>query len=331
MNRLMDETYNKLLANQGYFPCGEHTSLKICEWTRKSLRGDGVCYKQKFYGINSHRCVQMSPAMNLCCMDCIYCWRDRYESPFSTIDDPVEIIERCVQAQVQALIGFKGNDAVIKKKYLESTLPKHFAISLSGEPCAYPKLPELICELHERGITTFVVSNGMFPEMLARINPTQLYLSYDTPNEELFYKIDRPDLPDAWARLNKSLDVLREKRKTCRTVLRVTLVRGLNDNFHKEMAQVFEKTNPLAIEIKSYMYVGASRNKLTIKHMPTHEEVMEYSTQIEKHCGYRVVDEQKQSRVTLLMRPQDADRRMIDYSTSEKKFAKWTDEISKSR
>lgn len=324
----MDEAYKSLLTRQGYHMCGEHTGVKVCDWTRKAIRNQGICYKQRFYGINSHRCVQMSPAMNMCAMDCIYCWRDRNETTFGKkIDSPEEIITKCIAGHNHSLIGFKGNHNVNSKRYLESTLPKHFAISLSGEPTAYPRLPELITALHAKGITTFLVTNGMFPEMLSQANPTQLYLSYDTPIEEIFYKMDRPDLRDAWARLNRSIEIMREKRATNRTVMRITLVKGLNDNHHEEMARVIERMNPLAIEIKSYMHVGASRNRLGIKNMPRHQEVVAYSKEIERHCGYRIIDTQEASRVTLMMRPEDASMRMIDYSESDKLFTKWTDSL----
>jgi len=42
----MDKGYRRLLEKQSYEFCGEHSAVKICEWTKKSLRGDGVCYKK---------------------------------------------------------------------------------------------------------------------------------------------------------------------------------------------------------------------------------------------------------------------------------------------
>ena len=53
----------KILEKQGYRFTGEHSSIKICDWTKKAIRGEGVCYKQKFYGINTIQCVQMTPTM----------------------------------------------------------------------------------------------------------------------------------------------------------------------------------------------------------------------------------------------------------------------------
>ena len=41
----------------------QHSAVKTCLWLRKSLRGEGNCYKGKFYGIRAHRCVQMTPSL----------------------------------------------------------------------------------------------------------------------------------------------------------------------------------------------------------------------------------------------------------------------------
>ena len=50
------------LEKCGYRFIGRHSAIKICEWARSAIRGKSFCYKQKFYGIQSHRCIQMSPA-----------------------------------------------------------------------------------------------------------------------------------------------------------------------------------------------------------------------------------------------------------------------------
>ena len=41
-------------------------------------------------------------------------------------------------------MGFYGDSRNDKQRLDESLLPTHYAISLSGEPTMYPKLPELI-------------------------------------------------------------------------------------------------------------------------------------------------------------------------------------------
>ncbi|MBN1159983.1 MAG: 4-demethylwyosine synthase TYW1, partial [Candidatus Diapherotrites archaeon] len=93
MTDLTKEQIEKL-EKQQYRVVGNHSVVKICEWCKKSLRGEGVCYKQKFYGIKSHRCLQMSPAL-LCDQRCLFCWRDT--SIFNSlgwigaVDNPEEI------------------------------------------------------------------------------------------------------------------------------------------------------------------------------------------------------------------------------------------------
>ena len=62
----MQKELKLLLEKQQYAFIGEHSAIKICEWTKRSLKDQGVCYKEKFYGINSHRCCQMTPAVNFC-------------------------------------------------------------------------------------------------------------------------------------------------------------------------------------------------------------------------------------------------------------------------
>ncbi|HDM36274.1 MAG TPA: 4-demethylwyosine synthase TYW1, partial [Candidatus Syntrophoarchaeum butanivorans] len=38
------------------------------------MRGGEFCYKGRFYGVASHRCIQMTPTI-LCNQACIHCWR----------------------------------------------------------------------------------------------------------------------------------------------------------------------------------------------------------------------------------------------------------------
>ncbi|MBI4167854.1 MAG: hypothetical protein HY515_02755, partial [Candidatus Aenigmarchaeota archaeon] len=63
------------LTGMGYRFVGNHSAIKVCNWTKESIRGKNVCYKNKFYGIESNQCVQMSPAMLVCSMNCRWCWR----------------------------------------------------------------------------------------------------------------------------------------------------------------------------------------------------------------------------------------------------------------
>ena len=51
----------KDLYKQGYRLVGNHSAIKVCEWTKKSLRDEDICYKEKFYDTVTRRCVQMTP------------------------------------------------------------------------------------------------------------------------------------------------------------------------------------------------------------------------------------------------------------------------------
>ena len=173
-----------------------------------------------------------------------------------------------------------------------------FAISLSGEPTFYPKLKELIDEINSRGYTSFLVTNGMFPDKIKDLTPTQLYVSLDAPNEEIYNKIDKPIFKDAWKRLNQTLEIL-STIKT-KTVLRLTLVKGINMCNIEEYAELIKKASPTYVEVKSYMYVGSSQKRLDIENMPYHDEVKEFSEKLAKASGLKVINEKEESRVVLL-------------------------------
>ncbi|MBI4739467.1 4-demethylwyosine synthase TYW1 [Candidatus Woesearchaeota archaeon] len=311
----MDAQYKKLLQKQHYEFIGDHSAVKVCEWTKKSLRAGGHCYKQKFYGIRSHQCVQMTVAVNFCDMDCVYCWRERNNSPFTTIDDPKALIDNAIRAQRKQLSGFGGNkDANGTRKLEESRFPMHFAISLNGENLYYPRLSELIAEIRRRGGSSFLVTNGQLPDVLAKLEmPTQLYISIDAPNSKLQKEITRALHPDSWERLLRSLDIVRELKGKTRTVVRITCIKGMNMIDPAGYARLIERAKPDFVEVKGYMFIGASRERLAIKNMPLHSEVVQFSQDISKECGYKLIDEQPASRVTLLMK-EDAPWRKMDFS-----------------
>ena len=216
-------------------------------------------------------------------------------------DDPKEIIKNAIEAQKKLLIGFKGSKAD-QEKLKEAFKPNQFAISLSGEPTLYPKLPELIKEIKKLKATSFLVTNGLQPEVLIKLKeclPTNLYLSIDAPNEEIFKKVDRPKTKDAWKKLNKSLEIFKELKTT--KVLRITLIKNLNMINPEQYANLIEKADPEFVEVKAYMWVGFSRERLEKTNMPLHKEVKEFTNKILKHLkNYKLENEKKESRVVLL-------------------------------
>jgi tRNA wybutosine-synthesizing protein 1 len=305
----------KLLKKQHYGFTGEHSAVKICEWTKKSIRNEGYCYKQAFYGIRSHLCCQISPSVGFCQNRCIFCWReidltvgnemDNY------VDEPNDIIDNSILMQRKQISGFGGTKKADLDKLKEAQEPMHFAISLTGEPTLYPKLNELIKTIHNRGKTTFVVTNGLLPDKIKNIEPpTQLYVSVDAPNKTLFEKIDRPTIKNAWSLLNETLENLKSLKSKTRTTLRFTLIKDINMTDVEGWADIIKKSDPLFIEVKAYMYVGSSRLRLKMENMPLHEEVKEFSEKIAKASGYKVIDDKSESRVVLLAKDDFEERIM---------------------
>ena len=296
------------LENAGYRIVGpsKHSAVKTCTWTRKALRGLGFCYKQKFYGISSHRCLQFTPALPFCTHSCLFCWRDTsitYPEWKGPIDEPKIILDEAIKAQRELLMGFKGNPEVTPERFEEALNPNQVAISLAGEPTLYPKLPELIDEILSRKMTAFLVSNGTNPTMLEKLldrQPTQLYKTLAAPDEETYKKTCRPLVKDGWNRLMKSLSLLKEF--SCNTVIRLTLVRGLNLIKPEKYAKIIAEAEPDFVEAKAFMSVGFARERLEYETMPLHGEIKEFAEAIAKETGYEIKDEKRDSRVVLLKR-----------------------------
>ncbi|WP_400201060.1 4-demethylwyosine synthase TYW1 [Methanobrevibacter smithii] len=293
------------LESSGYRFVGSHNhaAAKICHWTKQSILDKGVCYKEKFYGIESHRCLQMAPAVPNCQQKCEFCWRDlsytqtQWEGEY---DDPKTIIDEAVKAQNNLLCGFFGNDKANKEKLEESKTPTNAAISLAGEPMLYPEIDELIAEFNRRNFTTFVVSNGQCVDKLKNLEnePYQLYLSLDAPTKKIYNDVCQPQISEGWDNLNQSLDTLASFNS--RTCIRTTCVKGRNMTNPEKYAELIKKVSPDFVEIKAYMCVGSSRHRLTPDNMPTFDEVKSFAQKIGENCGKKIVNESEVSRVVLL-------------------------------
>lgn len=302
---LLTEFEIKSLEKKGYRFAGnyKHAAAKVCHWTKKSLLNEGVCYKEKFYGIQSHRCLQMSPSIPFCHQKCSFCWRDisitrtEWEEDF---DEPGVIIDDCIQSQRNLLCGFFGNSMSDKKKLKEAQDPKNAAISLAGEPMLYPRIDDMIAEFNRRDFTTFLVTNGLTPRKLEGLEnePTQLYISLDAPNKKIYNQICQPQIDDGWEKLNNSLDLL--SSFDSRTVIRMTCVKDQNMMDPKGYAELIKRSNPDFIEIKAYMYVGSSRERLTLENMPSNREINSFAESVAELCDREIVNSAFESRVVLL-------------------------------
>jgi tRNA wybutosine-synthesizing protein 1 len=296
------------LKKQKYHLVGKHSAVKRCKWLYESIIHDRPCYKQKFYGIKSHQCIQMSPSLFYCTQQCLFCWRAQSgdlqikwdEMKLPSWDAPEDIVRGSLKAQAKILSGYNGNPKTDWQKLTEALRPRHVAISLAGEPTLYRHIGELIRAFHNRGFTTFLVSNGTVPSKLAKLSkePTQLYVSVCAPNEEVFKRVCRPQVPNAWAKLNETLSLMPSFR--CRTVIRMTLVTGQNIKEIDGYAKLVEKASPTYIEAKAYMHVGFSSLRLKYGSMPQHREIRDFAADLAERTGYSIMDESVESRVVLL-------------------------------
>ncbi|MDO8656468.1 MAG: hypothetical protein Q7K45_04475, partial [Nanoarchaeota archaeon] len=85
-----------------------------------------------------------------------------------------------------------------------------------------------------------------------------------------------------------------------RTCIRLTLIKGINMGMFDQYAQMIMKGSPDFIEVKGYMHVGESRERLQRENMPFHEEIAEFCTELEKHLpDYEIVSEHIASRVLM--------------------------------
>lgn len=300
-----DQDLTESLSDQGYQLTGRHSAVKLCYWTRESLVRGRDCYKGRFYGIESHRCLQMSPAIDSCNLHCRFCWRSQgweNDGMMTEYDEPEALLDKSLAAQRRILSGFKGDPGVLEQRWEEAQAPRHIAISLTGEPTLYPKMNRFLQHCAERNITTFLVTNGTNPEALAAMDPlpTQLYVSVTAPNPELFRRLTMANDPHAWDRLLESLDIVRGLRT--RRVVRHTLVRGWNLGWVDQYATLDARARPDFIEPKGYVYMGRSRQRLGRSHVPEHAEIRAFASGLARKTGYPILDESPESKVVLLGR-----------------------------
>lgn len=287
------------LRRQGYQFFSPHSSaaVKPCLWCIRALKGGEMCYKHQFYGIESHRCVQMTPTLK-CNQRCLFCWRSfEHEVEEETECTPEEILAGVARLQLKGLAGYKVSPDVTAERFDQAIHPKHIAISLAGEPTGYSRLPELVDLFSAEQYTTFLVSNGTRPWVLRKCKPYQLYISLDAPNEAIYRKLCQPR-GDYWELVQESLSLLGSRR----SAIRITLVAGINDTDPAGFAAMIADAAPTYVEVKGYMYLGSSRNRLQQGHMPDHQKVRGFAEQIGRYAGYTIKDEHPGSRVVCMER-----------------------------
>jgi len=246
----------------------------------------------------------MSPVLDVCNLLCEWCWRNLSRTSIKfeyNTDKPKDIVDGCIEAQKEILQGFWGNPNINKKRLKEAMEPLHFAISLTSEPTFYPKLPQLIDEIHGRNMTSFLVTNGTNPDTLKKLlshQPTQTYITLPAPNKDIFLKVCKPLIKDGWEKIQESLHLLSQFN---RSTMRLTLTKGLNNSRIRDYSTLIKKAQPDFVEVKSYSWVGSSRHRLKEENVFPHNEILEFAGRLAKESGLQVVDQKKESRVALLM------------------------------
>jgi tRNA wybutosine-synthesizing protein 1 len=299
---LVDSEKRRLLERQGYRVVGGHSAVKLCHWLKEKLIRSRVCYKEAFYGIDCHRCLQMTPAVDQCNMNCLFCWRvQNFSRPkFREVDDPEVILDGCLSAQKELISGFKGDERCSLGLWEEAHDPRHVAISLAGEPTFYPKLNDLIQECHARGMSTFLVTNGTLPTVLSDLNPlpTQLYITLAAPTLDIYNSLCSPMSGRSWPNLRESLKLMKDL--DTRRVIRLTLADGWNMTNEDAYSSLISQAEPDFVEAKGYVFVGASRNRMKWENMPDHRRIYDFSTRLSEMLEYPILSEREESKVVLM-------------------------------
>ena len=309
------------LEKMNYALVGGTSAVQICRWTKNALRGDGACWKEKFYGISCAGCCQMTPAVMWCENQCLHCWRPiemNLGTELPCVDDPVEILDGIVEARKKLLEGFRGRKGIDIEKLEAAMEPKLYTTSLSGEPTLYPRLGEMFREIRRRGAVSFLVTNGLNSEVIAGFSdedlPTQITVSTNAPNKRLFDIWHRSTKKNAWDEFLKTLDVIRKMKGRVRRVIRMTLVDvGEEGEFAKvtnmldenvgEYCDLIRRAEPDFVHVKGYKSVGYARGRMGYDNQPWFDAVKDYALKMEKELvGYEIAAEDERSCVVCISR-----------------------------
>lgn len=325
----MPKELRGIMEKQGYHFVGKHSAIKSCGYTISSMKNGGkTCYKHQFYGIRSWRCMQSTPAIG-CNLSCAFCWRiipDEIGIDWNELnalgsskwDDPDSIVEGLIAEHRKLVSGFKGDENVDMKRWLESRDPAHVALSLTGEPLFYPMMSKLLDAFHRRGISTFLVTNGTMVNALKALTslPTQLYVSVQAPDENVYAKTVRPkSLNASWDNFNRFIEIF--STLNTRRVFRLTLVKDLNMINPEGYAALIRKGNPHYVEVKGFSFIGGARGEsrgLAYSSMPLKEEILDFAKRIADASGYVLKDYHEHSKVALLCRDEEAyNNRILEF------------------
>ena len=81
---------------------------------------------------------------------------------------------------------------------------------------------------------------------------------------------------------------------------RKSFVKGHNLGFEEEYAAIDKRGDPDFIEPKGYVYVGYSRERLSMDNMPSFDDILGFVKRMSELTGYEITGENRPSRVVLL-------------------------------
>jgi wyosine [tRNA(Phe)-imidazoG37] synthetase (radical SAM superfamily) len=238
-----------------------------------------------------------------------------------------ELTEENIEEVVKKYVASKED---IVRSYEEALMPKHVAISYTGEPMLYPMIGGLVAEFRKKGMTTFIVTNGTIPDRIKNLEeePSQLYVTLAAPDKETYIKTcfsvlpQSPILANGWERLNETLDLL--STLSCRTCIRITAVKGVNMVHPEKYRQLVERANPNFVEVKGFTDTGYAyriarrlgefkgsydkdddvkylKRVARERYKPSHEEIVNFAKQISDNWRiFPFIGESKESCYVLM-------------------------------
>ena len=288
---------------------------------------------------------------------CVFCWR-HHSNPVGTewkwqMDPPEMLVEGALQNHYKMIKQMKGVPGVLPERFEEGFQVRHCALSLVGEPIMYPEINTFTELLHEKGISSYLVTNAQFPEEMKTLKPvTQLYISIDASTKDALKAVDRPLNRDFWERFTSCIEQLALRLE--RTVFRLTLGRPKNytqvtlcklylhdSGFHISSFYLVKGWNaeeidnyaklvligkPDFIEVKGVTYCGTSKaSKLTMENVPWHEEVIFFVQKLaDQLSDYEIACEHEHSNCILIshkkFKKNDQWHTWIDYEKFQKLY-----------
>ena len=247
-------------------------------------------------------------------MRCQWCWRDIDYNPKGVkfTDDPTDIVRGFIEKQQEVLIGYYGNESADRIKLDEGMRPRHVALSLTGDACMYPRLPELISEIHRNNMTSFLVTSGIYPGMVYQLihnQPTQMYITLPAPDEETFEQVCKPLGKGGWKRIMESVSLLKHFK---RSVIRLTLGKGWNFKDVEKYAEIINNNEFRFLELKSAVPIGGARYRMSQEQVVNFDELKKFAIRISELSDFKIIDEQRESLV-FLMSKEDNDDRIMEF------------------